>query len=353
MKASLLSFHQELGSLRYYLKVLELESELLAQKIDNPGASPLEQTFVQFKNHVSRSSAKRTFDYNSIIVSLYGFFEQYIESSLRSYAATVNGIVPAYEDLPEVIRNKHIELSYQLITRVQDARYRSPTTIPEIIANLHSCMTNAGTYKVNTDAYAYHSANFRTSVIDQTFSHLGISTISKKIKNEQRFVDYLLALDPTRQPDSIDVHKAFSIVDDLADRRNDVAHGISAVLLSMDILETYVDFFDAYAEALYNVLRKETLQYSGKYQAVFIGTPIAVYNNSIVCISVENLAVKEGDTLIACTPNNEYFDGEIVEIQVNNTRYTEIVPGPKQDIALKVPFKAKDNQTFMLLPKGA
>ncbi|HRW04475.1 MAG TPA: MAE_28990/MAE_18760 family HEPN-like nuclease [Caldilineaceae bacterium] len=351
MKASQSAFLQNLESLKHYLQALDLESDLLGQRTTSSNPSEIEKSFHKFKEHLTSSAGKRRFDYNSIIVSLYGFFEQYVEALLRSYIIAINGIVPKYELLPEQIIKRHLELSYTLITRIEQTQYKSEITSQEIIANLYSCLINLGNYKINSDAFAYHSANFRTGVIESTFAGLGIQHVSKKIKEDETFIEYLKAINPVRNLESMSIQEMFAIIDDLAERRNDVAHGVNSDILSNQILYDYITFFHAYGVALYNVTRRETLQYIAKYQAVEIGRAIKVINNSIVCLTLKNLAIKKGDTLIAKTPNNLYYDGEIEEIQVDGVSYAELEPCSSIDVGIKIAFKAKDNQSFLLLPQ--
>ncbi len=85
------------------------------------------------------------------------------------------------------------------------------------------------------------------------------------------------------------------------------------------------------------------------HQAINLGNAITVINNKIVCLSLQNTGVKIGDTIIARTPNDIYYDGQIEEIQVDRVNYTELEPVPTVNVGIKVPFRAKANQTFLLV----
>jgi len=353
MRSASLAFSRNLEYLRFYLQSLEMESELLSKKVISSIPSELENALLNLQNHLYRSAAsKRRFDYNSVIVSLYGFLEQYIEELLREYTTAISEIVPLYNDLPEKIVKHHIELSYTLITRIEQSRYKSLATTQQIIANLHSCMSNPGNYKINSEAFSHHTANFRTEVIDRSFATVGVERVSEKIKDTYAFREYQKIIDPNREPGSINSQEAFFIIEDLADRRNDVAHGVTAEILSNEILLDYVTFFEAYGNAIYDVIRRETLPYKIKYQSsVQLGKAIKVFNNSIVCLSLHNVGIKVGDTLVSQTPDNNYYDGIIEELQIDKVSYQEIEPRDSVTIGIKVPFKAKENQTFILLPQ--
>lgn len=353
MQVTLLAFRQNLEDLTHYLRTLEMESELLAKKITSNPPSDVEGALRELKNHLSRSTTKRRFDYNSVIVSLYGFLEQYIESLLRAYAEAINTTIPKYELLPEQIRKQHIELSYTLIKRIEQTRYKTSISIPQIIANLHSCMSNSPSYKINSDAFAYHSANFRMEIINQSFANLGITNVPDKVKGSQIFKDYLTEIEPEREVSSVTNQEAFSMLNDLADRRNDVAHGIDSDILSNNILLDYIKFFQIYGSALYHVVRRETLPYVAKHQAIELGSAIMVVNNNVVCLSLNNVRIKIGDVLLAKTPDGTYYDGEIQEIQIDRVPYSEVPPSPSVNVGIRVPFSAKQNQMFMLLPQDS
>jgi hypothetical protein len=352
MKSALLAFTKNLEDLRYYIQSLEMEAELLSKRVYSADPTEQESVLVQLQNHLFRSTNKRRFDYNSVIVSLYGFLEQYVEELLREYAVAINAIIPTYEELPEKVVKRHIELSYNLITRIEQERYKVVATTKQIIANLHSCMAEKGPYKINAEAFSLHTANFRMGVIEQAFANFGIEKLPIKIKESQAFVDYLFTIDPTRDPNSVTPQEAFFYLEDLADRRNDVAHGVAPdMLLSNKILLDYVTFFEAYGQSLYDAIRRETLPHVIKYQSpILLGSAIAVYNNNIVCVCLNNIAIRVGDMLIAQTPENVYYDGAIEEIQVDNVSLQEVPPSESVNVGMKVPFKAKRNQIFMLLP---
>lgn len=355
MRTALLQFSRDLDDLMHYLELQELETSLLALRVDVDSRSQAEVILLQLQNSHRSNSVKRRFVYNSVIISLYGFFEQYIEELLRKYALTISEIVPIYEKLPEKVVKRHIELSYALITRNEQERFENTTSTQQIIANLHSCMNNIGSYNINAEAFSIHTANFRMSVIEQSFINFGIDGLPTKIRDAIPFVEYLRNRDPTRNISRIKTSEAFSYLEHLVDRRNEVAHGIlSSNILANDILKDYITFFHAFGKAIYDVIRRETLQYIIEFrQPINIGRAVRIYNNSIVCISLHNQAIKVGDTLIGQTPDNIYFDAIIEELRMDNIPYQEIQPIDTADVGIKVSFKAKDNQMFWLLPKDS
>lgn len=353
MKASLRSFICGLEDLRNYITELELESELFSSQVNEMAPMDYEYILLRLQEHVFNENVKkRRFNYNTIIISLYGYLEEYIESLLRAYVFGLNNIIPKYTDLPESITKNQIDLSFRLISRIERSRYRSVITPSQLIANLYSCVTNAEKYRINAEAFTHHSANFRSDTIRESFAQIGINGIPDKIIKCDIFKEYLQAVFPGRNVTKIRPHEAFMFLDDLAERRNEVSHGMPPDdILSNDLLLEYIKFFDIYGKALYEVIRNESLQYSLKYNGIELGTPMSVFKDGrVVCISIKKTTIKEGDMLIAKTsdPNRPYLAGEIQELQVNNMRCSEVKP--EADVGILVPFKAKISYLFYLLP---
>ena len=351
MKACLYTFVTGLEDLRNYIKEMELEYQFIFSKHDEMAPLEHEVLLIEFKELVLRSIIKwKTFKYNCIIISLYGYFEQYLESLLQSYIQNINYIIPKYSDIPEPIKNNQIELSIKLLSVIDQPKYRDSITKAQVISNLHSCINNQGNYCINAEAFSYHTANFRRKIIYETFAHVGIENIPKQVTKTASFIEYLLSkLADTEAIEEADL----SYIDDLADRRNDVAHGVPTEdILSTELLLDYVNFFDIFGKALHEVASSYLLEFEVRKSSIYIGKPIVVYNNSVVCISIANTNIKVNDLLIAMIDNGTlpYRWGKILEIQVNNISYTEIMSSLNRiDVALRVEFKAKDTYSYYLL----
>src|SRR5262245_61582501 len=154
MNAALTAFQAGIREIRWYIEALEIEWRLLAAQHATPPCSQSDEQAQRLQAHVGTGAAKRRFDYNSVIISLYGLLEQYVESLVRGYAAALNAVVPQYSDLPDSIKNSHVSLSMTLLSKVSQSRYRGTVTTEGLISNLHSCLSNAATYRMNTDAFS-------------------------------------------------------------------------------------------------------------------------------------------------------------------------------------------------------
>jgi hypothetical protein len=242
-----------------------------------------------------------------------------------------------------------------MLNRAEQTRFRGTITPESVIANLHSCLSDAAVYNINADSFCHHPANFRQGSVDTIFSKVGIGHVSQRLRFFPPFSDYIERHFPDREVSTISVEEMFFYLNDLADRRNDVAHGTPSDLLTNELLLDYVAFAEAYCAALYELARCHTLEHQIKYQAYGVGKPIVVYNNSIVCLDLQNTEVAIGDTLIATTSDAmvPFVAGEVQEIQVNKQPLISVPAEPSVKVGLRVLFKAKQNYSYYLLRRPA
>ncbi len=344
MRVVLQAFLQELNDLKQHIYNTENEIKLLANMAEaqkNENSETIESII-----EILSSGKRRRFHYNSIIISLYGFLEQFIELLIKEYVGSLNTTIPSYNLLPASIIKNHIELSFGLISRAEQSKYHGEIKAEDIVANLHSGLSASGNYKINAEAFTYHTANYRADIIDQSFTKLGIESTAGRIKKVPFFSKYL----KDTYTERINSEQIYYYLNDLAERRNEVAHGSATELLSNEVLIGYIDFLENYGKALFEIINSELTRYLVEYKAVELGKPIAVYKNQIVCLSAK-VSIRTGDILIAKTSNKSYpfLSGEIIEIQVDNQIQSEVLPDTF--LGMKIPFHAKKNYSFYIVSK--
>jgi RiboL-PSP-HEPN len=244
-----------------------------------------------------------------------------------------------------------LTLSLELTRKADYQKYASSVRTEDIIAKLHACFTTPNQYQLNVQAFAQHNANFRQGVVNDTFTQCGIMRVAQYLRQAEPFISFLRDEDPERD---LEIYLAknddvvFSRLNDLANRRNDVAHGSPVTdILSRDILCTYVNFIEAYADGLALIAYEQTLPSMLK-RAVPLGRPISVIDNRIVCIEFPTGQIRVGDTLIAKTQDTSrpFKGGCIKEIQQDHVSLETVNGGPDVKIGLLVEFGAKQNQEF-------
>lgn len=350
MKASLSLFKSGLAAIKHYIQCLKYESELLSSGIDKEKDGEIGRKVADIKKLLSKSPGiKKRYEYNTIIISLYGYLEQFIESLIKGYINDLNKAVPTFDDLPSAIKKNHLDLSVGLINRLDLRQYKNKTSPEELISNLHACYSADSCFAINAEAFAQHTANFRIEIIDSYFARVGIQKISEMVKDIDCFKDYLKTIYPGRPTEHIRPEVVFYYLNDLSERRNDVAHGVASdEILSKDYLIDYINFFEVYGESMFEVVYRSILPYHAKHEGVELGVPIAVYNSRIICFELSNIDLKVGDIIIAkpAKTSSLFNEGRIKEIQVDGSEYPTLSVKEPIKIALRIDIKAKHNQTF-------
>lgn len=356
MKASLILFINGLTELRYYIKGIQSELQLSSLELNELAPMKYEALLLELKeNLIYNNTNKKRFEYNTSIISLYGFFEQYIESIIRLYLYQLNEIVPEYQKLPEMILKNQVELSLKLMAPAEQARYHGKVTTQKLIANLHSCFINNRDYCINVEAFSHHNSNFRSNIVQEAFARIGIENITDRALKCPSFLKYWSKKYPEDRisPENPRFRKrAISLIDELADRRNDVAHGMPTDdLLSNELILDRIDFFEAYGNAIFEIANSCLLSQKVKLFGQKLGKTNKIFEKNIFVISAGYPRLKLGDTIIA-EPSNKNYPlqiGEIKEIQIDGKSFKEIPAEFNKEIAIRVSFVAKRNQTLFLI----
>ena len=297
---------------------------------------------------ISNKLNRKVNTYVNSVILLYGLFEQYVEGILIAYLEKLDFIIDCFCDMPEKIKKNHTNFSAQLLLNRDLDKYRDRCTEVDIIASLTSCL-NDGHFNINALAFTDHKSNFRIESLNQFYEPVGISGLSKKITQEKIFRDFFKKKSPELQIDNRPDSVLFTDLDDLAWRRNVVAHGWPDETLSVDLLRERIEFIRLVGECIYNVLLQELLPFIVKHKSSALSDPIAVYNNSIICFHWELGEIAEGRKIIAVHPKGIHRLGKIDRIEVNHVQKSKVIAPPSADIACKVSLQAKQNYKYYLL----
>jgi len=287
----------------------------------------------------------KIFGYSSVIITMYGLLENYIENLIKEYLEYLSSCIPKYNDLPIAIKNNHYELSASLINNLLLPKYKDKITKEFIITNLYSCGNCKGLkhYKINIDAFAQHSYNFKEQSINEFFKSVGLSNITSLIKSNVFFREYIEAED-------IEVENAFNILNDLAERRNRISHGTEENnILDLDELSRYANYIGYFANSLNSVLIEQALPFiiQDGDNVVQIGYPIAIFTDKIIGVNINNIKLSKGDTILFEKPEGRFGYGIIRSLQINRIDYDEIDP-KGEDHQVGVEFDSKVKETYSL-----
>ncbi len=350
---SLDNFKRELNQVREYLKHIEIVNNLTAYsilEIDNEQIKDLLNNLKEHSNFFKTN--RRIFEYKAAIISLYGLLEKYIEAWIKEYLESLCRLVPNYKEIDEIIKNKHFEFSLKLINTIinqERAKYEGLEK-EEVLEKLNNCIAIGTNYKINTEAFVLLSGNLKHEKIVELFKNININLNNELVKNETLNQEIGLSKDQIAHKEK-DV--LYNKINDLVDRRNQIAHGSEILdILGISRLEPYIQFLEVYCQAIFEALFENLIKQESKHTFQKIEKIIKVYCNKILAFEIENYTVEVGDMLIIETQESRFFKKPILTIQLDSKEYQELSISEKTKIAISVEHKIKDNQTFYIMKKS-
>lgn len=308
MSLSFSEFHSGLSDLRFQINLLAqarpLYRKLLSSnkaEADAVGLTGFMQEFATLRSH--------DYHYRACIVSLYGLLERFVESLLAEYVSEVARISPSYDDLPEKIRENHFLLSLEVLNRHSSQKYQKTVDQASMVSALHSCFSKDDSFRLNDSAFSFHTANFKNDVVRQSFLKVGVS-----LENLNK-AGFLVDAMQDRFPDE---NNPFFVIDDLAERRNEVAHGGASDFLSVDIIKDYVDVVEAYVKSLVVEARSSIVRQAIGIHGNALGKPDKVFMSEIAGYYSVGIDLRLGDLVAVIDSKKSVRLGRIKSIQVDN-----------------------------------
>jgi hypothetical protein len=338
-----------LALLRQYLDGLDLQDRLLDLQPESCGDAGAVVRGIQEIFRARNNKAR--YEYNTVIISLYGYLERFIEELIGEYLRIVSSNVATFAELPPIIRANHVPFSLELARKAEYQRYAGTVRIEELVARLHLCFNSPDRYQLNVEAFSQHTANFRHSIVADMFGKSGVGELGAALRKAEAYNAFLAAENPERHLETYlagNDEIVFARLDDLADRRNDVAHGVPTDdYLSHDLLRELIGFVEAYTASLGEVIYERALPFMAE-KSLALGAAIKVIDNRVVCVNLPAGKIALGDILIAKTQDasRPYKGGPIQEIQRNHVSMQSIDGAPGVQIGMLVDFGAKRNHEF-------
>ncbi|MEA5528674.1 MAE_28990/MAE_18760 family HEPN-like nuclease [Dolichospermum sp. UHCC 0684] len=350
---SLESFTREVNQIREYLKHIQYVNDVAAYSVLETDNQQIRKLLNTLKDHDrSFRTDKRIFEYKASIISLYGLLEKYVELWIKEYLDSLSNVVPEYNKIDQKIRDNHFELSLKLINTIttrETAKYQHLTK-EEVLKKLNDCIVNPTKYQINTDAFVLLSGNLKHNKIVELFNKLNLDLNDELLKNEELKNEIGLNQNTISR---IEKDILYNKINDLVERRNQIAHGSEEVddILSISELEPYIQFLDKYCQAIFQTLFEELIKQESIHIFEKIENVINTYGNKVLAFELENYTIKVGDMLIVETKEGQFYKKPILTIQLKNESYQELTVLEKTNIGVSVEPKIKDNQTFYIIKK--
>jgi translation initiation factor IF-1 len=312
----------ELKDLRSHLKYIQ----------DVTTAIPTSNVLYKYVN----STTKKKFNYKSLVISLYGVIEHYSEKLLLMYLEEISKRITNYGDLKSKIKESNLFNSAHLTLKVIENKHHKYSSLNAntIIKNLSSCLNDEKPYFINYPSFTIPSGNLKHSKICDLFKQVDINV-------EQLF-------DKLTDFKNIKSENKYQKIDEIVERRNEIAHGSLNNLLDSSEFPDYIDFIEKYFFALHKVLKydieQEELSFKVRTKSIelenvkiFKGNIIGFVNNKKIWFRPQNKIIVE--------KNN----GELYKCKILSINFFKSI----NSVTLKLNPKTqlKDNQKFYLVRK--
>lgn len=278
--------------------------------------------------------AQATYYYNATIVSLYGLLERFIEDLVIQSVQLVAKAAPTTKQLPSAMRENHLNLTLDVLVAAAAGRYRGATDTVQLVRTLDRNLRGLPGTHINDEVFTRHSANFRSEVIRQSFERLGFSPHAQ-VRADEVYQAVLQQHFP-------DEENAYFVIDDLAERRNEVAHGSSPQqLLDAQFLLAYIDVVEAYLLALGRAAAGWVTNLAVVHVGVALRRPDAVYSAGwIAGFRALPARVRVNDVL-AVVSNRAARCVRVDSIEVSRRPYRSAAVGSSVGLKLTAPVSRR------------
>ena len=341
MKVIFLKFSEELKDLKDYIST-QNESAILLSRISKDPDSSMSR---ELRDYDFRK--KKIFDYNAYIISLYGIFERYIESIFVTYLDELTKKHFKYNDLPKKILESNVKKTSELLINLTLPKYKNEQE-NQIIECLSKNL-NSNNPKINNIAFSHHSTNFRHQFINDYFKGIGVDSLSQNLISYLPLKDFFI--DEYSNTSSIKHDILYSTINELADRRNDVAHGVDNIdIISSEMVLEYIVFIKNYGESLFNLLHDKILECEFEKLGVAV-KQIAVYDNRILCIKLSNTKLSLNSKILVYRKKifPKYVIANINDIQIDGVSHQKVNDNITADVGLDLDQRILETNKFSIL----
>ena len=299
-------------------------------------------------------SVRRRFDYSALVVALYASFERFVEDILTSYTKIIAD-QENYGALPVKLVNKHLKRTAELLGKNEIDQFRYPgVTVFKLVENLYKCLSGESSYELNDVAVAVHDKNIR---YDELGVLLGIVELShESVRQAQPLIDwYYNDQEMTGPiPASVPVIVVKQRLDDLVERRNDIAHrgGNPSNRLGVEEMQDLVEFVSALANSIFTVFVAHYLRrrHVGGIECERLTLVRGPFKNKSVWVvqpPLSRLHVRQ--PIFALSSAFLARWGRVEGLQIGGKELDFVNPGASESVGIKLDFPAPETAEVYIL----
>lgn len=299
-------YKKQLAEIKTFIQSVELQKDVISELeiSEKEGDNTLNLSLRYSK--IIKQVVESPIQYNAVIISVYGCFEQYIDNIFEEYCQALYDTIEDYDNFPKRMKEKHIKKLGDFLSNPQ--RYKNyDLTDKQAVRNAAEAFNNPKEgFGNNKRLILNHGGNLKIEQITELASDLGIEDFERNVVSNYVFKEYFINREVFNDETytrliSSGSKRLFEILDRLVEERNNVAHGwVESRIKLSDILSEYIDYMECLAESILEVLIKSihiTQYNNGKMY--LIGKPLKVIDHHIVCINNQEILLHKGDYLFA------------------------------------------------------
>lgn len=324
MKYALKKFKQRIEFIQNQLHFQRLANELRTI-IRTKGLNKDESA--KLNTLLANRTDEKVHQYTANIISLYGALENFVEAIADEYIKNLSLLFPSYDALKTATRLDDYMLSgISLLCHAEDRKFKNLAK-RDVLKDMYEVLVNDKSSLLHSEAFIdVGGGNYRHENIMKCLCKMGVKEISDKLKSFEPLVGYI-------REKGVDTSSGiYAKIDDLVERRNELAHGAEAPeLMDADTFSEYLSFLLIYADTINNCLSNE-LKFHAWESLEHDAIEPRVYGDNIIELNEELAGV--GTTFVKGQKlyvfrDGKYYDGEIDNIQVDKVNfesYTKDVP---------------------------
>jgi len=349
MMPAYVAFDNALRRVEEFAARCALRDAAIRQAIEDPTCED-EHPFKVYARSVEANVYARSQDYALAITLAYGALETFIIDIASDYLAWAVAAIPKFSDLPASIRDNYVSGAVDLMVRSRSPNYRGSATTADIAKSVVACAaSDADARTVILECMLYKDANFRVGVIDQFLGRIGIGSVSTRIVKQVCFEDHVKLGNPSATP--ADFQAALLRLNELVDRRNEVAHGTMDESLALGIVTDDVKFLRALGAALDQIVEDKIAEDLLPTCGRCLGHVHGVFNDNVVALNMEGVVVEVGD-LVAVSTGGCVRSGRIRRIEIDHVVVQKTGP-ETPNAGLELTVRVKESHTFAIIPSVA
>lgn len=346
MLPSYATFKDEIEQIENYMQSINCYNQIL--KLDVSKSEGVYKDKISDLQNINDGFNKRKYDYAVVIISLYGCFEQFVENFIKDYLMLLVEECKEYSKLPDIIIDNHIDLSVTLMGKIEQSKYCDFLSKEQVIRNLNDCIQN-NRCSINYEAFCQHTANFRVQIIGEVLKNIGLTDVINSVKRNEELKKLYIQQNGECNYEGLKLDNIFSFLNELADRRNQIAHGSITDILSFDLQLQMIKKVKIFGQEMDKIGFERILPYvvNKSYKINEIYNPNKL--TKLLCFKINGIKISIGDIII-----KKYCDRftycKIESIEVEHIKYNQYEAKEAVDIGIMLDKSRKLDEEYWIYP---